>query len=141
MSKGLKVVLGVGGVIAALSIWGGTQSGGTSSPSPSDPVGAVENSLGLSSSQSNAKRQAENYLSTQAFSRKDLIGQLKYEGYSTADATYAVDNVTVDWYDQAAKKAKEYLDTQPFSRSDLVAQLEYEGFSSAQAQYGVSQAY
>ena len=80
------------------------------------------------------------YLDTAAFSRSGLIKQLEYEGYSTADATYAVDAVAPDWNEQAAKAAKDYLDTSGFSRSGLIQQLEYEGYTNAQAVYGVTQA-
>src|SRR5699024_2065096 len=48
-------------------------------------------------SQQNALESAESYLSFTAFSRSGLIEQLEFEGYSNADATWAVDNVTVDW--------------------------------------------
>ena len=94
-----------------------------------------------SSGQENARGQAENYLSHQSFSRKGLIEQLEYEGYSTADATHAVDNVSVDWNEQAALTAKSYLSHQSFSRSGLLEQLVYEGFTPSQAAYGVSAAY
>lgn len=89
-------------------------------------------------SQQNARDQAESYLRTSAFSRKGLINQLKYEGYSQADATYAVDAVRPNWKEQAALKAQQYLDTMSFSRQRLVEQLKYEGFTDEQARYGVS---
>jgi hypothetical protein len=62
---------------------------------------------------------------------------LEFEGYSTADATYAVDNIIVDWNEQAAKKAESYLEFSSFSKSGLYDQLIFEGFSSSQANYGV----
>jgi hypothetical protein len=93
------------------------------------------------SDQANARHQAESYLSFEAFSRKGLIEQLKYEGYSLADATYAVDHITVNWNEQAVQKAKDYLAMQSFSRSGLMEQLLYEGFTHAQASYGVRVAY
>jgi len=89
-------------------------------------------------SEANARRSAESYLAFQAFSREGLIKQLKFEGYSTADATYAVDAVDADWMAQAAKSAKAYLEFQSFSRSGLIDQLIFEGFTRAQAEYGVS---
>jgi Host cell surface-exposed lipoprotein len=89
-------------------------------------------------SQQNAVRSAQDYLQTQAFSQKGLIGQLKYEGFSTADATYAVSAFYVNWSDQAAKDAKDYLQSQAFSRSGLIGQLEYDGFTAAQATFGVN---
>lgn len=41
--------------------------------------------------QTNAVKKAESYLDYTAFSRSGLIEQLEYEGFSTEDATYAVD--------------------------------------------------
>ena len=76
-----------------------------------------------------------------AFSYSGLIEQLEYEGYSTEDATYAVDHCGADWNDEAAKKAEEYLNTMSFSRSGLIEQLEYEGFTHDQAVYGVNKTY
>lgn len=87
--------------------------------------------------QENARRAAESYLETAPFSRTGLIGQLKFEGYSTKDATYAVDHVGANWNEQAAKSAESYLETSPFSRSGLIEQLEFEGYTPAQARYGV----
>jgi hypothetical protein len=91
-------------------------------------------------SQQNAVRKAEDYLDYTAFSRSGLINQLvEFEGFSTEEATFAVDHLTVDWNEQAAKKAKDYLDYTAFSRSGLINQLvEFEGFTPAQAQYGVA---
>ncbi|MGV9669692.1 MULTISPECIES: Ltp family lipoprotein [unclassified Gordonia (in: high G+C Gram-positive bacteria)] len=89
-------------------------------------------------SRQNAVESAEAYLSISAFSRQGLIEQLEYEGFSNADAGYAVDHITVDWNEQAAKSAKSYLEISSFSRQGLIEQLEYEGFTPAQARYGVT---
>lgn len=145
MSNGWKAVLvAIGAVVffGSVSSW----SDGQPSSTPNDPVTelveAVDDSFdNESSGQENAREQAVNYLDSQAFSRKGLIEQLKYEGYSRLDAVYAADNVRVDWYEQAALKAKSYLDAQSFSRSGLLDQLLYEGFTRAQAEHGVSVAY
>ena len=64
--------------------------------------------------------------------------QLQYEGFSSSDATYAVDSLNVDRNEQAAKKAKSYRSWSSMSTSELKKQLEYEGFSSSQTQYGVT---
>lgn len=88
--------------------------------------------------QRQAVRKARSYLSMMAFSRKGLIKQLKYEGFSTAQATYGVDATHTSWKRQAAKKAKSYLDMMSFSRSGLIRQLKYEGFTTSQATYGVN---
>jgi hypothetical protein len=66
------------------------------------------------------------------------------EGFSKADATYAVDALNVDWNEQAAKSAKSYLSHSSFSRQGLIEQLSSEageGFTHAQAVYGVDAAY
>ncbi|QRY53819.1 Ltp family lipoprotein [Mycolicibacterium septicum] len=89
-------------------------------------------------SQRNAVRTAEDYLDFAAFSREGLIEQLEFDDFSTADATFAVDHITVDWNEQAAKAAEAYLDFSGFSRGGLIDQLEFDGFTSAQAAYGAT---
>ena len=93
---------------------------------------------GESVSQFNARKKAASYLSFSAFSRTGLIDQLKYEGFSVADATYGVDAQNANWNQQAAKKAASYLSFSSFSHTSLLEQLLYEGFTQAQAEYGVS---
>jgi hypothetical protein len=96
-------------------------------------------------SQENARRSAESYLDFSGFSRQGLIEQLSSEygeGFSKADATYAVDHVAVNWNAEAAESAKGYLSHSAFSRQGLIEQLESEygeGFTHAQAVYGVNQ--
>jgi pyruvate/2-oxoglutarate dehydrogenase complex dihydrolipoamide acyltransferase (E2) component len=89
-------------------------------------------------SQQNAARSANSYLDLMGFSRTGLIGQLEYEGYSTADATWGVDKLGADWNAEAAESAASYLAMTSFSRSGLIDQLLYEGFTPAEAEYGVS---
>ena len=109
-----------------------TQAPPTPTPPPPPP---------LSPGQQNALRSAADYLDYTAFSRQGLIDQLKFEDYSEADATWAVDHLTVDWNQQAALMAEDYLDYTSFSRQGLVDQLVFSGFTPAEAEYGVSQAY
>ncbi|GAY12015.1 hypothetical protein TOK_0405 [Pseudonocardia sp. N23] len=90
----------------------------------------------MTTSQANAVRKAESYLSFSGFSRTGLIKQLQYEKFSTADSTYAVDHVTVDWTEQADKKAASYMELQAFSRDGLIKQLKFEGFTAEQAAHG-----
>ncbi|MDP5228117.1 MULTISPECIES: Ltp family lipoprotein [Arthrobacter] len=90
--------------------------------------------------QQNAKRKAESYLNLTAFSRSGLIGQLEFEKFSAADATWAVDHLEVDWNVQAEKKAKKYLEMTSFSHAGLVDQLTFEGFTPEQAEYGATKA-
>lgn len=93
------------------------------------------------SAQRNARESAELYLRFSAFSRTGLIEQLEYEGYSFEDASYAVEAVEVDWFEQAVKSAGSYLEYSSFSRDGLLDQLLYEGFTEAEAAYGVKEAY
>lgn len=87
-------------------------------------------------SQQNAVRSAESYLSFSAFSKTGLVDQLVYEEYTTADAEFAVNQVDVDWMEQAAKSAESYLSFTAFSRQGLIDQLIYEGFTQEQAAHG-----
>ena len=102
-----------------------------------EPV--AEEAPAQTAAQENARETAADYLDYSAFSRKGLIKQLKFEGYSIKDATYAVDAVSPNWNEQAAKAAKDYLDYLSFSRSGLIDQLEFEGYTKKQATYGVNQ--
>jgi hypothetical protein len=106
---------------------------------PLSPVGQIPLSP---LSQQQAVRAAKNYLDYTAFSYQGLIKQLVVgDGYSTEDATLAVDSITVDWNAQAAKAAKNYLDYTSFSHSGLITQLTVgDGYTSAQAEYGVAAA-
>ena len=109
-------------------------------PAPAPPPAPAK----LTVAQRNAIQSARDYLSLMAFSRDGLIKQLSSqygEGYSVADATFAVDSLNVNWNEQAAKAAKEYLDTMPFSRDGLIKQLSSPfggGFTYDQAVYGVN---
>jgi|GEM_PF-3229875 len=85
----------------------------------------------------NARESAANYLEYSAFSRNGLIDQLKFEGFTPAQAEYGVDAVDADWNEQAALSAANYLEYSAFSRNGLIDQLKFEGFTPAQAEYGV----
>ena len=105
----------------------------SSSTSSSDSQTSNRSSYTPTRGEQNALSTAHGYLDTMAFSRSGLIDQLKYEGYTSSEAEYAVDNCGADWDYQAVLMAEEYLDAMPFSRSGLIEQLEYEGFSYSQA--------
>lgn len=89
-------------------------------------------------SQQNALKAAQDYLDASAYSRTGLVKQLVFDKYSETDATWAVDNLTVDWNEQAARLAKTYLDTMSQSRAEMIQQLEFEGFTTAEATYGAN---
>ena len=90
----------------------------------------------LTVSQQQALGKARDYLDFTHFSRTGLIDQLKFDGFSIADATFAVDHVGADWNAEAAGKAQDYMSLEHFSHSGLVDQLEFDGFTAAQAEYG-----
>lgn len=100
-------------------------------------IGASAQSL--SGPQKNAVRSANAYLDMTGFSRDGLIGQLSSsygDGYTVADATAAVDSLSVNWDAQAVRSAQQYLNMMGFSCSGLIEQLS----SDAGDKYTVSQA-
>jgi Host cell surface-exposed lipoprotein len=105
-------------------------------PSPAAPAYTV--------SQQQAIDAAESYLQDEpGFSYQGLIDQLDSSygnGFSVADATFAVNHITVNWNQQAAIAAQNYMTSEPgWSCSGLVQQLDspYGGqFTLAQAEYG-----
>ena len=100
-------------------------------------VSSAPSSSGTTMGERNALESAKSYLKYSAFSYSGLIEQLEFEGYSTSEATYAVDHCGADWNEQAALSAASYLKSSSFSKQGLIDQLEFEGFTHAQAVYGV----
>ncbi|MBA4079667.1 MAG: hypothetical protein C0496_00185 [Erythrobacter sp.] len=100
----------------------------------------------LTPAQKNARRNAESYIAMTGFSRQGLIDQLSStagNGYSVADATAAVDSISVDWNEQAARSAKSYLEMTGFSCRGLIDQLSSDAgsqYTREQAEYGAKQA-
>lgn len=119
-------------------------SGGLSAPGAHASERAAMSSL--TGPQANAARSAEQYLAMTGFSRKGLIEQLSSDagnGYDVADATAAVDSLSVDWNEQAARSAKQYLQMTGFSCSGLIEQLSSSSgsnYTESQARYGAEQA-
>lgn len=105
-----------------------------STPSSTSTQSSTSPTLG----QKNALSKAKQYLNISGFSRKGLIEQLEFEGFSHEEALYGVDNSNTNWNEQAAKKAKQYLNIMSFSKSRLIEQLEFEGFTSEEAKYGAT---
>src|SRR4051812_5504563 len=92
--------------------------------------GSVTAAPATTTNRTQAVRAAKSYLRFQAFSLKGLIHQLKYEGYSTSDATYGASHADANWMTQAVRSAKSYLKFEAFSFSGMVRQLKYEGFTT-----------
>ncbi|WP_103334054.1 Ltp family lipoprotein [Pseudotabrizicola formosa] len=107
---------------------------------------SVASAQSLTGPQKNAVRSAELYLSISGFSRVGLIQQLSSsagDGYSVADATAAVDSLSVDWNTQAARSAAIYLQISGFSCNGLIQQLSSsagDNYTQSQATYGAQQA-
>jgi hypothetical protein len=96
----------------------------------------------------NAVQAAKQYLNAEpGFSQAGLIAQLDSpdgSGFSVADATAAVDSLTVNWDAQAVDAAKNYNSSiGGFSCSSMIQQLDSPDggqFTVAQATYGATQA-
>ena len=115
------------------------KSGNAANPVATAKVKEDTERVNLTGPQQNAVRSAQQYLNMTGFSRKGLIEQLSSgagEGYSVADATAAVDSLSVDWNENAAKSARQYLNMSGFSCKGLIGQLS----SSAGSNYTVAQA-
>jgi hypothetical protein len=94
--------------------------------------------------QQQALESAQSYLDMGGFSLAGLMKQLTSsygEGFSTADARWAVNHVRVNWNQQAIESAKSYLEMGGFSRDGLIQQLTSsygDGFTYAQAVYAAN---
>ena len=93
-----------------------------------------------SGGRSTALDKARSYLGMNSgFSREQLIRQLEYEGFSSAEAARAADASGADWNSEALKKAKSYLRMNSgFSDKSLRKQLDFEGFTDGQIDYAMA---
>jgi hypothetical protein len=94
-----------------------------------------------------ALESAESYLAISGFSKQGLYEQLSSpagEGFTQAQAQYAVDHVDADWNKEAVESARSYLEITPMSRDALIERLSSsagEGFTYEQALYAVNKVY
>lgn len=95
----------------------------------------------LTDEQEQAVGKANDYLAFTNFSKTGLIKQLAYDGFSTKDATVAVNTMKVDYNVQATKKGISYLQLTHFSKAGLIRQLKYDGFTTFQARLGAEGAF
>jgi hypothetical protein len=126
-----------------------TTSPSASNPAPAAPAttapaapatSAPAAPAGPTVSQQQALDSANSYLSMgSGFSRLGLIGQLEFDKFSPADATYAADHSGGDWNAQAVMSAKGYMQMGGFSRGSLIDQLQFDKYTYAQASYAASQ--
>lgn len=108
------------------------------SPTPYRPKASQDPMAGISLGRQNAIKKAQSYLSHSAFSRKGLVDQLRFEGYTDDEAVFACDYLEPDWYAEAAEKAASYMSHMSFSKQGLYDQLIFEGFTEDEALYGVT---
>jgi hypothetical protein len=107
----------------------------TPTPSPTPTSSSTE-----TTSQINARARAVSFLTWFTFGRSELIKQLVLLGYSTQDATYAVDIQNIDWNALAVKHAKAYLALPgvTLTHTELVNQLIFDSFTQDQANFGAN---
>ena len=89
----------------------------------------------------NAIESAEAYNKVFAYSKKGLIENLKYEGFSEDIAECAVKSINANWKENCVRSAYSYLDLSPFSKKELIHQLDYDGFTSEEIDYAMNQIY
>jgi hypothetical protein len=140
----------LGAIGSAVSNGNGSGSSGASVNNPSaaasTPAIPLSSTSNMTEAQHQAVDSAKSYLSMgSGFSRAGLIKQLTSsygEGFSRADAIFAVDHLNVNWNEQAVESAKSYLSTgSGFSRAGLIQQLTSsygEAFTYAQAVYAAN---
>ena len=137
----IGVSLLISGITGSLGDDGEASTDTSSQEASQKATADTQENNNVSMGQRMALESAKNYLRTMGFSKKGLISQLEFEGYTTSEATYAVNNCGANWKEQAVRVAKNYLNTMSFSRQGLIDQLEFEGFTSEEAAYGVEIAY
>lgn len=88
-----------------------------------------------------ALKNAKSYLEYGSFSKEGLRDQLEFEEYTPEAIQFALDNVEVDWFQEAADHAESYLEYGSFSREGLRGQLEYEEYTPEEIEYALEQVY
>ena len=129
---------------AAGSSASASASSAAASSAPS--TAAAPSSPSMTTAQQQAVEAAQGYLSMgSGFSEQGLIKQLTSSagnGFTEAQAEYAVNHLHPDWDAQAVDAAKGYMQIGGFSQATLIQQLTSSygsGFTEAQAEYAASQ--
>lgn len=90
-----------------------------------------------------ALQKAQEYAESMYMSKAGIYDQLTSEygeNFPAEAAQYAIDNIEIDWKENALKKAQEYAETMSMSDADIYDQLisEYgEKFTEEEAQYAI----
>ena len=89
----------------------------------------------------NAIESAEAYSNVFAYSKKELIEQLKYDGFSEDIAECAAKSINANWKENCVRSAYSYLDLFSSSKKELIHQLDYDGFTPEEIDYAMDQIY
>ena len=145
IKKTIQILAATITAAGAIALAGGCDDGGGDGPGVAHKLPDIKKESTYSVAQEQAIKSAKSYLDMSGFSRAGLIQQLSSDagdGYSKADATFAVDHVNADWKKEAVESAESYLAMGGFSRQGLIDQLSSpagEQFTRAQAEYAVQQ--
>ena len=89
----------------------------------------------------NAIESAEAYSNVFAYSKKELIEQLKYDGFSEDIAECAAKSINANWKENCVRSAHSYLEIISYSKEELIHQLDYVGFTAEEIDYAMNQIY
>lgn len=135
--------------IIAVNAGGGSSTPNASAPTtpasaPSAPASSAPAAPSMTVAQQQAVDAAQEYLSMgSGFSYESLLSQLTSssgDGFSQADAKFAINYLHPDWDAQAVDAAKGYMAMGGFSAASLEQQLTSsygDGFTTSQAEYAV----
>ena len=89
----------------------------------------------------NAIESAEAYSNIFAYSKKELIEQLKYDGFSEDIAECAAKSINANWKENCVRSAHSYLEIISYSKEELIHQLDYVGFTAEEIDYAMNKIY
>ena len=89
----------------------------------------------------NAIESAEAYSNIFAYSKKGLIENLKYDGFSEDIAECAAKSINANWKENCVRSAHSYLEIISYSKEELIHQLDYVGFTAEEIDYAMNQIY
>ena len=89
----------------------------------------------------NAIESAEAYSNVFAYSKKELIEQLKYDGFSEDIAECAAKSINANWKENCVRSAHSYLEIISYSKEELIHQLDYVGFTAEEIDYAMNKIY
>ena len=89
----------------------------------------------------NAIESAEAYSNVFAYSKKELIEQLKYDGFSEDIAECAAKSINANWKENCVRSAHSYLEIISYSKEELIHQLDYVGFTAEEIDYAMDKIY